>query len=146
MFRRFEKLHLIPSAPSRKRKVVAGFLFVCFAVLASAIRLSRPDFHVLPALTPWDFGGTSPNFFVGAACPLIAFFQNKSLDLREYVKVTTAAAVGISIYEILQIWIPNRTFDGNDIVASFVGSFCGILVCLPVFFLSTKPTRDNRSE
>ena len=136
----------ISSTPSRKRTLVAGGLFVCFAVLASAIRISRPDFGLLPILAPLDVGATSPNFFVGAACPLISFFPNKSLDFLDFVKIAFGAAVGISIYEVLQIWIPGRTFDVNDIIATFAGAVFGILFCSPLFFRRVTPTGGDRPE
>ena len=127
------KLHA--STPSSARRWRAALLFLFFAVAGSLIRLSRPDFGLFPILAPLDFHGTSPNFFVCAGAPFIAFFSKDVIGLSYYVKSAMGTAVGLTIYEFLQLYLPRRTFDPYDIVASFVGALFSILLAYIVFFV-----------
>ena len=113
-------------------------LFLCFALSGSLIRLSRPDFGLLPALAPFDFHGTSTNFIVCAGTPLLALCFNLVIGLSDYVKMTVTTAVGLSIYEVVQIWLPRRTFDPYDIVASFLGAILSILLAAILFLMRRK--------
>src|SRR5687768_13192237 len=109
----------MPGSGRRKR---AASLFLIFAVIGSLIRLSRPDFGLLPILAPLDFRGASTNFIVCAGTPFLAFCLREVIDLSYYVKLTLTTAVGLSIYEGMQIYLPRRTFDSYDIAASFLGA------------------------
>ncbi len=75
-------------------------------------------------LEPLDFQGTSTNFFVCAGTPFLAFFLEDVVRLSSYAKTAFGTAVGLSIYEVAQIYMPRRTFDPYDILASFLGAIC----------------------
>ncbi|MDC0325541.1 hypothetical protein OAM01_02170 [bacterium] len=126
-------MNLRPSVPSLRRKVAAASLLGVFGVVASLIRLSRADFNLLPVLVPLDFHGTSTSFFVCLANPFVAFILNDEVDIAYYLKLAFGVAVGISLYEVIQIWIPARTFDLYDIIASFVGASVSVVIALVLF-------------
>ncbi len=126
-------MNLRPSVTSLRRKVGAAGLLAVFAFIASLIRLSRADFNLLPVLAPLDFYGTSTNFFVCLANPLVAFILNDKVDIAYYLKLAFGVAAGLSLYEVIQIWIPARTFDFYDIIASFVGASVSVMIALVCF-------------
>jgi VanZ family protein len=81
-----------------------------------------------------DVYGTSPNFFVCAGAPFIAFRSKDAVSLASYAKTALSAAFGLSLYEVAQIYLPRRTFDPYDIVASFVGALFSIALARLLFF------------
>lgn len=126
------------STPSLNRRLLAAACFVALALIASLIRLARPDFKLTPILLPLDFNGTSPNFFVCAAGPLLAFTSRKSVPLGDHIKAAFGTALGLTLYELAQFYMPRRTFDLNDIFASFLGALLSILLA-PLFFRKQPP-------
>jgi len=109
-------------------------LVFIFAIIGSLLRLSRRDFDLFPVFAPLDFSGTAPNFFVCAGTPFIAFFSKDVVSITSYAKTTIGAAIGLSLYEVVQIYLPRRTFDPYDIVASFLGAIVSILLARILFF------------
>ena len=131
-------MNLRPSVPSRGRKKRAALLLLFFAAAGSLIRLSRPDFGLLPILAPLDFHGASPNFMVCAGTPFLAFFFKDVIGLTYYVKTAIGTAVGLSIYELVQFYLPRRSFDPYDIVASFLGALFSIMLASILFLMPRK--------
>ena len=126
------------SLPTRRRKLLAAGVYIFFGVIASLIRLSRADFDLFPTFASLDFNGTSPNFFVCLAGPFIAFLGNDIVDIVYYLKMALGMAIGLSIYEGIQIYLPSRTFDFNDIWASILGASCSFLIVTVLFLLLGK--------
>ena len=126
------------SVSSLGRKIAAVGLLTVFGVVALLIRLSRADFNLLPVLVPLDFHGTSTNFFVCLANPFVAFILNDEVDITYYLKLAFGVAVGLSLYEVIQIWIPARTFDLSDIIASFVGASVSVVIALVLFLRAER--------
>ena len=124
--------------PSSERRKRAASLLLFFAVVGSLIRLSRRDFAILPVFASLDFHGTSTNFVVCAAMPFVAFCLKDVISLSSYVKTALGTAVGLSIYEVAQIYLPRRTFDPNDIVASFLGAIVSIMLAIILFLMQKK--------
>jgi VanZ family protein len=112
----------------------ACFIFL-FAATGSLIRLSRRDFDLFPVLAPLDFHGTSTNVLVCAGMPFVAFCFKDVIGFSYYVKTAIGTAVGLSIYELVQIYLPSRTFDPHDIVASFLGAIFSILLASILFLM-----------
>ena len=127
------------SLPNPLRKTVAAVVFITFWIIGSVIRFSRPDFNLFPILEPLDFKGTMPNFLVCAAVPILVFLTNQTVKLADHVKNALGAAVGLSVYEVVQIWMPRRTFDVGDMIASFLGAVFSIIVATWLFY-------GNRNE
>lgn len=48
--------------------------------------------------------------------------------MSSYAKTAFATAVGLSIYEVVQIYMPRRTFDPYDILASFLGATLTVII------------------
>jgi hypothetical protein len=111
----------------------AAFLIFLFAATGSLIRLSRRDFDLFPVLAPLDFHGASTNFVVCAGMPFVAFCFKDVIGFSYYVKTAIGTAVGLSVYELVQIYLPSRTFDPHDIVASFLGAIFSILLASILF-------------
>lgn len=125
--------------PGRTRRAASVILF--FAVTGSLIRLARHDFGFFPILAPLDFDGTSTNFVVCAGLPFIAFCFKEVVSWASYVKTAMATAVGLSLYEVVQLYLPRRTFDPADIVASFLGAICSIVLAT-ILFLRRREDRN----
>ena len=60
------------------------------------------------------------------------------IGLSDYVKTALGTAVGLSVYEVAQIYVPRRTFDPGDIVASFLGAIFSILLASVLFLMKGK--------
>lgn len=125
-----------PLKPSWQLKLYAIVSYIIIGIVASIIRLSRADFNVFPFLVFFDFYGSSPNFFVCFAGPLFTLLYNKEIHFIDYVKISATVPLGLTLYEFVQLILPGRTFDVYDIVASFVGGVCSIL--LAMFFVFKK--------
>jgi hypothetical protein len=108
-------------------------LIVVLLSLALIVKLAR-DFGFADFLLPLDANGTSPNFIIPFTLPLLWLIPRKSITLWEFSKNAFGAAVGMTLYEFIQLMMPWRTFDGYDIVASFLGGFLSILLAWPLFF------------
>ena len=65
---------------------------------------------------------------------MVAFCFKEVIGFSSYVKTALAAAVGLGLYELAQVYMPRRTFDPADIAASFVGAIFSILVARILFF------------
>ena len=131
-------MNLRPSVPGRGRTKRAALILLFFAAAGSLIRLSRRDFGLLPILAPLDFDGASPNFMVCAGTPFIAFFLKDVIGLTYYMKTSIGTAVGLSIYELVQFYLPRRSFDPYDIVASFLGASFSIMLASILFLMPRK--------
>jgi VanZ family protein len=73
------------------------------------------------------FLGIAPNFF----STLILSFVFLIL-LKKPMSYSIGVCLGIAIYEILQIYMPERTFDIFDIIASLLG--LAVTLCIYQLF------------
>jgi hypothetical protein len=137
---------LRPSMPGSARTARAASLFLFFAVTGALIRLSRRDFGLLPVLAPLDFHGTSTNFIVCAGTPFLAFCFKDVIGFSSYMKTAMGVAVGLSLYEVVQIYLPRRTFDAYDIVASFMGAIFSMLLASILFLMHRQHEQTNEQD
>ena len=121
------------SVPSRTRQAIAGVLIAVFLSIGLFLKVVR-DFVGDSPLRALDANGTSPNFMLPLALSFVCLMQKKTVSLLAFSKGALGAAVGMTVYEILQIWMPWRTFDIWDIAASFGGAIAGILLASLLFF------------
>lgn len=56
------------------------------------------------------------------------------LDKRKSINVITSFVIGLSLYEVCQIWMPQRTFDIKDVIASVLGGAFSYLI----FYMVSK--------
>lgn len=81
--------------------------------------------------------GSSPNFFtVFFSCLVISIISTNGLSY------SIGYLIGVVIYEFMQIYMPERTFDILDIVFSILG----FLVFYLIFKLFSKLKNKRQSE
>jgi hypothetical protein len=106
------------------------------------LKLTR-DFGIIPVLLPLDANGISPNVVIPLALPFVILIANRSVSLWGFTKTATGLAVGIIMYEVIQIWMPKRTFDLMDIYASFAGALASIIIAWVLFFRLTSEIKNE---
>ena len=74
--------------------------------------------------------------------PFVAFCFKGVIGMSYYVKTAVSTAVGLSIYEVAQIYLPRRTFDPEDIVASFAGATTSIVLASLLFLIQRKDEKN----
>ena len=68
------------------------------------------------------------------------------MPFGDYVKFALGTAAGLTAYEIAQIWIPIRTFDVFDILASFAGAFVSVCVARVMFYRNMPEPVVNQPQ
>jgi hypothetical protein len=126
------------SYPSIRRRLSAGLLLVIALALGLLLKLAR-DRGILPLLLPLDAGGTSPSFIIPFAVPFALLSRDREVRWRDAMKTAGLAGLGMVGYELLQPWLPGRTFDVYDIAAALLGVGVGVVVAWGLFFRSRSP-------
>ncbi len=123
------------SSPSSRRVVAAFSLYAAGGIAAFAWKILRngPDFETY-AISQWLVGAV-PNLLPAAVLPALIFIRPRSVRFKDYLDVVFAILLGLIAYEFAQLWMPSRTFDVSDIVASILGAALGCLLCWFVFFI-----------
>jgi hypothetical protein len=121
------------SFPSTRRRVAAGLIVAVALLLGLLIKLAR-DHGILPLLLPLDLGGTSPSFIIPFAVPFALLAQQREVRWIDALKNAGFAGLGMVAYEVLQLWLPGRTYDSCDIVAALLGSGVGAVAAGALFF------------
>ncbi|HEY9261236.1 VanZ family protein [Chitinophaga sp.] len=86
--------------------------------------------------------GSLPNF-LAVVIPFLGYALIKfPLDERKARSVITSFVIGLSLYEICQIWMPQRTFDLKDVIASILGGFFSYLI----FYIIDKVKPSTRQQ
>lgn len=134
--------HSYPSKLRRNSAFVIIAMVLAIGVVLKAVR----DFGILPFLLFLDVKGTSPNFVLPFCIPIGILILNKEVTLWDFVKGAFGAALGLTTYEIMQIWMPWLTFDYNDVLASFLGAMMSILIAWIVYFRLEKSNTKNDAE
>ncbi len=124
----------IQSTPSPGRVAAAWGLYVAGGVAAIGWKVLRDDARFGAGLiSPWVIG-VMPNFLPAAVLPALVFVKSRVVPIEEYLGMVMTIFTVLSVYEILQVWIPNRTFDWADIAASAAGACAACLIGWFVFF------------
>ena len=72
-----------------------------------------------------------PNFLAVVVLFLGFTVIRYPLDERKTISMIASFIVGLSLYEICQIWMPGRTFDIKDIAATILGgAFSYLIFCI----------------
>lgn len=133
------------SHPSIPRRVTAGaIVFMAFA-LGLLLKIAR-DRGILPLLLPLDAGGTSPSFIIPFAMPFLLLARKREVRWGDVMKAAGGAGLGMVGYEVLQLWMPGRTFDVNDIVAAVLGTGMGIGAARVLCFRHSLRSASRASE
>lgn len=122
------------SMPSVRRTVAACGICVAGGLAALAWKVLRDASAFESYSITRAFLGVVPNLLPTAVLPVLIFLRPRPVRFMECVKWSAMILVCLTIYEIAQFWIPSRTFDVADILASFLGAGIGCLVCWQVFF------------
>lgn len=131
------------SYPSKFRRISSFSIIVTVLSLGVALKAAR-DFGILPFLLFLDCNSTSSNFVLPFCVPIGCLILNREVSLWNFIKGAFGAALGLTTYEIIQIWMPWRTFDCYDILASFIGALMSIFVAWIVYFRPNKNISKER--
>ncbi len=122
------------SVPSFRRTVVAFSLYAGGGIAAFVWKVlrDRQEFDSYP-VSPW-LVGVMPNLLPAAVLPALIIIRPQSVRFKEYFSIVVAVLSALIAYEIAQLWMPSRTFDVADIIASILGAGLGCLFCWLIFF------------
>lgn len=69
--------------------------------------------------------GCLPNFLAALLLILLYASVRSPISNKKGLSVSAAVAAGLILYEVVQLWMPGRTFDVADIPASLIGGAAG---------------------
>ena len=78
-------------------------------------------------INDYGFSANSPNFFPVIAMQIFYFIENK-YNSRKFINWCISVCGFVIGYEIIQIFMPNRTFDWKDILATILATIIGYLM------------------
>jgi hypothetical protein len=125
--------------------LLGALVLVC--VMSPSPNMKDP--HWIPrGLAAWaDANPAFRNFPAFAALSLSATFAlgfgRNSKPVHSAFFAAFAVSVFGTVMEVLQIWIPGRFFDPNDIAWSVSGAFAGSVLALPFLWILTLVCRDG---
>ncbi len=121
------------SQPSKARTATAAILYAVGGLIALAGKVLRDDLDASGGVLSWVLG-VLPNFLVASVFPSVVFLSRKSMSWRDFVCATGMIALGMCVYEVAQLWMPRRTFDWADLVATAVGAVVALGIGRCLFF------------
>jgi hypothetical protein len=65
--------------------------------------------------------GSLPNFAPVAFSPLIVLWRQPAARFSDFLRFAISACAAMVTYEVIQLWMPRRTFDWADMAASALG-------------------------
>ena len=92
--------------------------------------------------------GSLPNFLAVVVFSLAIMTLRLPGSSRDILRTVLSVVLGLTLYEVAQIWMPHRVFDWNDIAASLLGGiFTWLLLLIPlkVFIPSTDQALKARA-
>ncbi|MBL8814451.1 MAG: hypothetical protein JNL58_00365 [Planctomyces sp.] len=113
------------SYPTARRRLVASGIMVSGFILTVVVKLIRNHTEIGLPMRLMD---SMPNVVCGAVVPFAVFIGNRAIRMFEFLAFCGFIVLGLSAYEIVQVWLPKRTFQLNDIVASVVGGVLSMLL------------------
>ena len=90
-------------------------------------------------INDYGFSANSPNFFPIIAMQLFYFIENK-YNVRTFFKWCISVSGFVIAYEIIQTFMPNRTFDWKDILATILATIIGYIVLKKLHTTSVQQT------
>lgn len=122
------------SIPSVGRTVAAWSLYASGGIAAFGWKVLRDGDGLETSFMSHWLVGVMPNLLPALVMPALIFIRPQIVRFNEYLMLVFAILVGLIVYEIVQLWMPSRTFDSADIAASFVGAGLGCVLCWLIFF------------
>jgi glycopeptide antibiotics resistance protein len=92
--------------------------------------------------------GSLPNFLAVVIFSFAVLSVKLPLRATETLRPIAAIVIGLTLYEVAQIWMPNRVFDWNDISATFLGgvfSWLLAVIAQRLSLISRAKAYDQRS-
>ena len=93
--------------------MVVGF------ALTLVVKIARSRIEIYLPMWVMD---SLPNFICGAVIPFAILSGNRAIRFHEFLSFCGLIALGLIVYELVQIAMPNRTFELNDLIATPVGA------------------------
>jgi hypothetical protein len=87
--------------------------------------------------------GSLPNFLAVLVFSLAYTVIKPPQGSRQIIQTIATVVIGLTLYEIAQIWMPHRTFDWNDIAATLLGGLASWLLLAIPWQLLLKPGRPS---
>jgi hypothetical protein len=112
--------------------MVVGF------ALTLAVKNARR--HVEIGLPIWVMDSL-PNFIYAAVIPFVLLTGRRAIRLVDFLSFCGLIVLGLVVYELIQIAMPKRTFQVNDLIASAVGAL--LSVSLGWIFFGVKCSWTN---
>jgi hypothetical protein len=98
---------------------MAGTLLALALIYVLAVKFVRGSSD---ALAPLWLAGVLPNLFGAALVPLVLFLSSRAVTLKDFLMFVVIFAIALSGYEVAQIWMPRRSFDWYDLLATAIGA------------------------
>ncbi|MGO4293074.1 VanZ family protein [Chitinophaga sp. RAB17] len=125
-----------------KRSIYITLLIIILAfTLFEEVRL-RP-YLIKHHITTLFLADSLPNFLAVVVLFLGYSVIKFPLDERKTISTIVSVVVGLSLYELCQLWMPQRTFDIKDVVASVLGGAFSYLIFRIVNTLKPSTPSDN---
>jgi VanZ like family len=102
--------------------LVIALIFTLFEEIKLRPYLLKHHIHTL------FLADSLPNFLAVVVLFLGYSVIRFPLDERKTISVIISSVIGLSLYEVCQIWMPQRTFDIKDVVASILGGAFSYLI------------------
>ncbi len=125
-----------------KRRFIAAAIMVGGFALTIVVKAVRGRIETSVPMWVMD---SLPNFICGAVVPFAILLGDRTFRLREFIFFTGLIAVGLIAYEMIQIVMPNRTFDLMDLAASAAGMLVPLSVGWTLFLDDTQKGEQSVS-
>jgi glycopeptide antibiotics resistance protein len=79
-------------------------------------------------ITSFYIADSLPNFLAVVILFLGYMVIKFPVDDQKIISLIFAFAMGLTLYEVCQLWMPGRTFDVKDVIASVIGGIFSYLI------------------
>lgn len=131
------------SYPTMKRRFIAAAIMVGGFALTVVVKAARGRIETNFPLWVMD---SLPNFICAAVVPFAILLGNRIFRLREFILFSSLVAVGLIAYELIQIVMPNRTFELMDLAASAAGMLVPVAVGWTLFRDDPQKVEQSHSS
>lgn len=131
--------------PTKSRRVAAIVLVIACTACAVLDKTAR-EFGTGVTIVPSALSGVWPNFAVVLGTTLLLFVTTSEMPFADYIKFALVTAVGMMAYEFAQIWMPARTFDVLDILASFAGALVSVCLARVMSYRNASAPAGKQSQ
>lgn len=120
----------------KKNKFAIVFILIVLFTLFQELGFRRYLFIHQPFIA-----GCLPNFTAVLLFSFGYFAVKGPTSLMQLIRSVVFVVIGLLLYELVQIWMPDRVFDIADMGASILG---GILAIAIIFLLQNWKTPEQK--